>query len=506
MADEIGSFLAEITSTVKSAPIVYSKTILSNSIVNKLLEYQKDHVLKLINILLKNKICLDASDTGIGKTYMAIAVCKELGKRPIIACPKTIMSNWIDVCEYFDIEPYDIVNYETLKNAKTYSSYDFKSRTKSTYLKIVEPDPTKINQFAYKWKKVPSDAILIFDEAHRCKNLSTDNGKLLISTKQLIWKKIPVIMLSATICEKFSDMKIPFYLFGIIPSPKNYNHYIKSLQHKYPEYKVKKSNFERKTDLENAQSNAKSMIIFKEVTEFTHRIKISELGDKFPSNQWCAQQFIADESDKISELYAEIAVCMAELKSRKTETSNHLAKIQKLKQKIELKKVPIFIEQAQLYLDNGKSVIIFVNYTHTLKILVDELDIECVISGAQSLEERNTAISLFQSNQKKIIICQMRAGNVGISLHDVHGNNPRAVLLNYPDSASDLLQALGRAARSGGKTPVLQRIIFVSNVPYEKKIMQNINRKLANISAINDGDLEGYKYKVVRKITNKQDI
>ena len=74
--------------------------------------------------------------------------------------------------------------------------------------------------------------------------------------------------------------------------------------------------------------------------------------------------------------------------------------------------------------------------------------------------------------------------------------------MNYPNSASDLLQALGRAPRSGAKTPVLQRIIFVANVDYEKKIMQSINKKLANISAINDGDLDGHKYKINR-ITKK---
>lgn len=497
MSNEIGSFLEKISTPVKLAPVIYSKKVLSNDNVDKLLEYQRNPVLKAINISLKKKVLLNNCDTGIGKTYMTIAHCKELGKRPIIASPKTVMGTWIDVCEYYNIEPYDIVNYETLKNAKTYSDYEFKKRIKSPYLKIIEDDPTKINQFGYKWINVPSDAILIFDEAHRCKNLSTENGKLLASTKQLIKKNIPVILLSATICEKFNDMKIPFYLFGIIPSPKNYNHYIKTLKDKYPEYKVKRKDFARKSEYDTAQANAKSMIIYKEVADFTVRIRISELGDRFPSNQWCAQQFIADEANEISELYKGIAVCIEGL--RNSGASHHLAQIQKLKQEIELKKVPIFIEQAQLYMDEGKSVIIFVNYTNTLKTLVTELNIECIISGKQTLDERNNFIDLFQSNQRNIIICQMRAGNVGISLHDIHGGHPRAVLLNYPDSASDLLQALGRAARSGGKTPVIQRIIFVSNVDYEKKIMRNINRKLANISAINDGDLDGYKYKVVSK-------
>jgi len=511
MADLLSSFLSEIgtdtntSSTALAAPRVYSKKVLSNNTNGKLLEYQRAQVLKLVHILLANLICLDASDTGVGKTYMALAVCKELGRRPIIVSPKTIMFNWINVCEYFDIEPYDIVNFETVRNAKTYQNYKFNSRTSSPYIKFVDKETaaktTNPSKTTYLWKNIPADAMLIIDEAHRCKNLSTDNGRWLMSTKQLTDKKIPIMLLSATISEKLNDMKIPFYMFGIIPAPRNYIQYVRSLKDKYPDLKVRRRDFETKDEFEKAKNATKSIIIYREIKDYTSRIRVAELGDKFPSNQWCAQQFIAEESDEIAEAYEEIAACMAELK--KNPGTHALARIQKLKQEIELRKVPIFIEQAQLFLDDGKSVIIFVNYLHTLHLLSDALHIECAIHGRQTLQERTNAIALFQSNQKKIIICQVRAGSVGISLHDIHGGHPRATLINYPDTAADLLQALGRAPRSGAKSPVIQRIIFVANVDYEKRIMQNINKKLTNISAINDGDLDGYKYKV-RKITRKE--
>ena len=498
---DIANFLNQLSSEQpKSIPHVYSKKILSNDIIHKLLEYQRPHVLNIINILLNKHVALDASDTGIGKTYMTIAICKELDRRPIIISPKTIMGNWMNVCQYFEIEPYDIINYETAIHGKTYRSYNFVSRKKSPYLRVIKPDPNVDNpnpMFMYEWKDIPKDAIVIFDEGHRCKNSSTSNGKLLISAKQLIYKKIPLMILSATICDKYLDMKIPFYLFGIIPSPKNFSSYLRTTRSIYPEYAVYRTDYKTKEEYLTAVSNCNSMIINKEIKKFVGRIRIKDLGDRFPSNQWCAQQFIAEESDKISEAYAEIAILMEELK--KNPGANHLARIQKLKQEIELRKVPIFIEQAQLFLEEGKSVIIFVNYLDTLNILIESLGIKCIVSGGQTLNERNEAIDLFQTNKERIIICQMRAGSVGISLHDIHGGHPRAVLINYPDSAADLLQALGRAPRSGAKTPVLQRIIFVANVPYEKRIMQNINRKLSNLSAINDGDLDGYKYKVRRR-------
>lgn len=505
MAESIGSFLKTIVDDKQIVPKVYSKTVLSNDTRQKLLSYQESHVVKLINILLTKYIALDSSDTGTGKTYVASATCKELGRRPIIVCPKTLIFNWICVLDFYGVKNYDVVNYETLKNGKTYCSEKYKSRKKSPFIEIIDFDPEDPLKSIYKWT-VPKDAIIIFDEAHRCKDPSTDNGKLLMSAKQLVKQKIPVILLSATVCEKFTDMKIPFYLFDFIPNTRNFNHYIRSIKEKYPNHRVKRSAYKHSSDFKIARYNAQAMIIHEEIITFTSRIRIKDLGDQFPLNQVCCQHFFAQESDKISEAYGEMAILLQALKDNPGK--NHLAQIQKLKQEIEFRKVPIFIEQAQLYLDEGKSIVIFVNYLDTFHLLAEELGIKCKIYGAQTMEERQEAIDLFQSNQERIIICQIRAGGVGISLHDLKGDHPRVSLINFPDTATDLLQALGRIYRSGAKTPTLQRIIFVANVDYEKKIMQNINRKLTNLSATNDGDLDGYKYnvkKITRKVVVKND-
>lgn len=506
MTTNISSFLNEIVKEKVIQPKIYSKKIISNQTREKLLQYQISHVARLIDILVKNHFALDGSDTGIGKTYIALAVCKELGRRPIIICPKTIMSNWFSICHYLKIKPYDIVNYETIKTGKTYTNYQFKNRKQSPFIELIDPDPNDPFRSIFQWK-LPKDAIIIIDETHRCKSPNTENGKLLLSVKQAIEQKIPVLFLSATICEKFTDMKILFFLFGLINHTRNFHHHIGTLKLKYPQYRVKRSDYPKVSDLKMARDNNQAKMIYEEIKDFTSRIRIKDLGDKFPSNQICCQLFNAEGSDKISEAYEKIAIHMKAL--REKPGKNHLAKIQKLKQEIELRKVPIFIEQAQLFLDDGKSVIIFINYLDTLNVLSEELDIHCKIHGRQTLEEREQAVKLFQSNQEKIIICQIRAGGIGISLHDLYGGHSRATLLNFPDSAADLLQALGRAHRAGAKSPVIQRIIFVANVDYEKKIMQSINRKLMNISLINDKDMDGHKYqmkKITRKVIKKEII
>lgn len=466
----LGEHLATLSNLRSETQNVYSKSTLSNKTSELLLPYQKPLTIGLIYSLLKNNCALNASETGTGKTYISVALCKELNRKPIIICPKTIMYSWLSICEYMGVIPYDIVNYETIRNGKTYTSFLFNRRKNASYLKITPPTDRHELSDHYQWN-VPNDVLLIIDEAHRCKETNTDNGRLLTSTKQLIRNNIPVLLLSATISEKYQDMKIPFYLFGLISHPRDFTHYIKTLKYKYPTI-AKKENYQ-------------SIIIHEEIKQFCHRIKISQLGDKFPKNNYMAQEYIINNTDEIGEIYKKIELHLAKLKENPQ--SNHLAEIQKLKQEIEIKKVPIFKEQAEIYLENNKSVIIFVNYLATLKMLSELLNIRCKIYGEQTLNERENAINEFQCNKERIIICQIRAGGVGISLHDIHGEHPRVTLISCPDSASDLIQALGRAYRTGAKTPVTQRIIFVAGVPQENHTMLNINKKLSNSSMINDG-------------------
>ena len=67
---------------------------IERDIQNNLLDYQVLHVQNLVGSIEKNKIAIDTSDTGCGKTYCALAVCKQLNLNPIIICPKSIISNW----------------------------------------------------------------------------------------------------------------------------------------------------------------------------------------------------------------------------------------------------------------------------------------------------------------------------------------------------------------------------------------------------------------------------
>jgi SNF2 family DNA or RNA helicase len=224
------------------------------------------------------------------------------------------------------------------------------------------------------------------------------------------------------------------------------------------------------------------------------RMKISELGDLFPQNQVFAKCFDMDCAKEIEEQYKIIEKAVEELK-KKEEQSTGLAIIVRARMRIEMLKVPTFIELSKKYIDEGFSVALFVNFTQTLKTLGDQLKTNCFIFGEQTMDEREQNIKQFNENKSKIIICNIRSGGVGISLHDTKGGHPRVSIISPSWSAQDIIQALGRTFRSKGKTPVQQRIIFCKNT-IEETICTNMKDKIKNIANLNDGHISnGYQIK-----------
>ena len=180
---------------------------LKEEISKKLLNYQFLHVFNIITALRSYNCVVDGSDTGTGKTYSSIAVCKQLELTPLIICPKIIISTWNNVCNYFGVKPLGVVNYEMIKTGKYYKIQNSIVETSNpvdfSYIKIDED----YNQI-FKWN-LPKNTIIIFDEVHKCKNPKSKNGKLLMSTKDTN-NFVKILMLSATL----SDTPKSFHIFG----------------------------------------------------------------------------------------------------------------------------------------------------------------------------------------------------------------------------------------------------------------------------------------------------
>jgi superfamily II DNA or RNA helicase len=436
---------------------------MEQTIIAKLLNYQIPHCLSLIYSFENSNIIIDASDTGTGKTYCSLAVCKQFNLKPIIICPKSVIQNWKEVCEYFDIIPENIINYEKVVNAS------FSKNNPNVYPFVLFNKEEK----SYEWLLEPNH-IIILDEVHRCKNNKTLHSKLLTSMRVLNNK---IIMLSATLADKIELFKNFGYVMKFYDEPNNFSKWIKNLA---------KNN--QKLDIAIALN--KKLFPF-----YGGRMRIKDLGDMFPKNIITTKCYQMINADKIAEQYKIIEDSYKEIKEKAEKATYKqnfiLPKIIRARQAIELLKVPTFIELIKENNMSGKSSVMFVNFNKTLRTIANEFKTNCLIHGDQTIEERNKNIKDFQTNKQNIIIVNIKAGSVGLSLHDLVGDYQRVSIISPTWSAQDFIQTLGRIHRAGAKTDAIQKVVFCEGT-IEEFICDTLKYKLENLSKLNDGDLDTY--------------
>ena len=157
----------------------------------------------------------------------------------------------------------------------------------------------------------------------------------------------------------------------------------------------------------------------------------------------------------------------------------------------EISKIPSIVEQVEDAVEQGMSVAVFLNFTDSLKAVIEGLspDITVVqIHGQQNADERQSAIEQFQADTARVIVAITQAGGVGVSLHDLHGNHPRISIISPTWSAIDMRQVLGRVWRAGGLTKSIQRLVFAAGT-IEEKVASTVEEKLENLDLLNDGEL-----------------
>ena len=441
---------------------------LKPDVCDKLLDYQYLHVFNLITALRSYNTVLDGSDTGTGKTYTAVAVCKQMGLKPFIICPKTIITTWQQVCNHFGVRPLAIANYETVKNGKQYDK--FKNRIDSNFINVDSDSLVNI----YRWR-LPRNSIIIFDEVHRCKNKKSQNAALLMSTK---FARSKVMLISATLSDTPESFHVFGYMLEFYKNMRQARNWINGML---------------REDMNYIGSKPKLSAINRNIFPFKgSRMRIEELGDKFPKNQISAECYdiSKEDEDRVNKAFDIIDIKNAQLHSCKglDESNKILGEIMKSRQEIELIKIGIFEELVTEYIENGFSVVIFVNFIATLKSLTKKFNTNCIIRGNQTDSVRDSNIKDFQANRSNLIISTIKAGGQGISLHDIHGNHPRVSLISPSFSSIEFTQVLGRISRAGAKTPALQRIIYCANT-CEEVICYRLKDKLKFTAKINDNDL-----------------
>lgn len=442
---------------------------------DSLLVPQREHAVNMLNSIYMNGVAADLSETGTGKTYVAAWVAKQLNVPLVVICPKVVRKPWNDVLAKFGIKANVVINYEKLTRGNT--SYLTFKNDKDEYAENY--------QFGF-----PKDALVILDETHKCKALKSKNSTMLVALKQSGYK---LFLLSATAATNPVEMR-SFGYATFLHNLANFKNFLSSCNvrtNRFGAFEIDMAN--------NVTRQAMSDIhdtLFNKI-KVAGRMTRKMFGNIFPDNRVMAEAFdMGANTDKINRVYELMEAELAALEESSSNYKQHqFAIMTKARRMAELLKVPTFVEMIEDLYDEGISPVIFVNYTETVEAIKKKLEQKnkfkdqiAFIVGGQSNTNREHDIEMFQNNTKRIMIANLSAGNAGISLHDLVGNNPRHSIISPSFSAIQLIQALGRIHRAEGKSPCIQKVVFAAGT-IEEDACYRVQAKINNLDALNDGDL-----------------
>jgi superfamily II DNA or RNA helicase len=429
-------------------------------------EWQKRSVSYLAESIRVHGAAIDGSDTGTGKTYAAIGTVRELGMDVGVLCPKAVIESWKRVIkDHFNLPCTFVYNYEALKSGKLNHILE-KRRSKNS------------TNEEYVWN-IPKNTLLIFDESHRLKGKDTKNSLMAKAAKNQGYK---ILCCSATNAVNPIELDAVGYILGLHKSGNSFIKFIK-------DHGCKKGHYGYRFDGGKywLQKLHKDIFLDRGV-----RLKKDDIPN-FPDSEIIAEPYCLGDAptEEINRIYFEMNKEIETLNNviSKKKATNELTIRLRARQKIELLKVPLFVEMTEDLLEDGHSVVIMVNFEETIQALSKKLKTRCMIYGGNKGNERQQNIDDFQADKQRVILVNIAAGGVGVSLHDLNGNHPRVALISPNDSAPILRQAFGRVHRDGAKTKSQQRVIFVANT-VEEQVCTNVKMKLNNLDTINDGDLD----------------
>lgn len=396
---------------------------------------------------------LNASATGSGKTLIAVELIKELGKPTLIIAPKAVKATW-----WYWLEDL---------------------RAKHLGLDVVNPERLVLGRTKW-WDKrawhLPAGSLVIHDEAHR--GLAGADTQCTAMIALLKAYKVPVLLQSATIADSPLQMRAPGFLLGL----HNYNK--ASFYNWCREHACYKSPFHGGLEFDKGPKGKDAMVrINAAIRDRMVRIRIEDIPE-FPEGLVEAKLLTLEDyyRDETNKAYEEAA------NKLQAKCSNPLVVMGKARQRAELMKVPAMLDLVHDTLQEGNSVVVFVNYKDTMYALRDALGTQCMtLSGDdRSEEERQANIDRFQRDEVHVAVVITAAGGAGISLHSA--TRPRRSFLNPGFSSTELLQALGRIRRVGG-SGVVQTFILAADT-IEERIYKTLCSKFGRLETLLDSDLK----------------
>lgn len=449
--------------------------------------YQVPHAARLLASLRIHRAALDGSDTRTGKCYAALAVARELGVTPFIVCPKVAKPGWLKASKDLGV-PVHLANFEAARGVSKKINWHNPAVFGPSFRQHAESELGYERHFGAKasqWVWSQAFEFAIFDEAHRCGGSKSLNSKMLIAARRQFGK---VLILSATIGEDPTQFKATGYALGLFDL-KDFHWWLMKRGCSpgvFGGVSFGSDPWER----EEALLKINSEIYNCAPVPRGSRIRKTDIPG-FPKTQIDVTLLPAE--GKVEKLDSDLRKAYALKAASAKDASHHLTKITKIRQSLELLKIPDLVSLAQHYYEgSGARVAIFVNYTETIDRLVEALSkafkspIPFIDGRDVSGKRRDIIRAEFQANEHPVLVLNSAAGGEGISLHDEAGVIERVQLIVADYNAKTLKQVLGRPHALGAAFSL--QLILAYEGTLEQEVVEDAVGKLRDLSTVNEGN------------------
>jgi len=425
------------------------------------MEHQKESIQKLVG----NKKFILADDMGLGKTTSTIIAALETGaKKILVVCPASLKINWqreienysdrtIYIAEgkkFSNEHDFVIINYDILKNF-----HDPKKGDESTILNA------KFD-------------LVIMDEAHMISKPQAQRAKIV---NDICDKVERVWLLTGT---PMTSRPMNYYnLLSLVESPVASNwmayarRYCNGFQFSVGRRKV--WNVTGASNLDELRERTQSHIL--------RRLKeeVLDLPDKI-----ITPVYLRLKSKDYEELMGEYYNWYDNNSEESSSLTIQFGKLMKVRKVIAEEKVKNTIELAENIIEQGKKVIIFTNFTDTLRTIYEHFGKQAVyLDGSCSKPHRQKSVDDFQENDKiKVFVGNLKAAGVGITL-----TSAEAVIMNDLSFVpAEHAQAEDRSHRIGQKKSTSVYYPLFENT-IEGAIYDILSRKKKIISKVMGDDM-----------------
>lgn len=501
-----------------------------------LIEYQKEHFNKLKQIIKENKIYIDYSNPGLGKTFIAIKLAQYFKSSLFIISPKSIIPKWKKEAKNYNINIIWIGTYQMFTgtiNGISHPYLDIEDNIieyGKNQQEMIKKDRFFITDKLINLLKLKK-ILFIFDEMQDTTNYNTYFYAVYTMINSIIeYPNAMVGLLSGSMFNKISQVQNIFKLLGIMKSTFLIENKNKKIGFDEIINYTSKINLELTNKLINEnliEETIKKLIESSNYIIFNLFIKIilPKFGSSMSSLKIKGISMKAyhgffnlnyEQFNNLKLAYKNLEEIIPFINTNKNNINytlidnNNFGNFQPSLMAIEAAKIPIFARLTKNFINIGKlekkprKIVIFLMYINTSiiplkKNLTSEGYKVITMTGIDSEISRDLKIKKFQDDNSEfdIIILQMKVGSRGIDLDDKTGKRPRVVLINPSTFEFEkLVQAQSRVYRQSTLSSPLIYFIFgkldkTNKIINEKRIINNLKNK-AIITRNIKGGIEKY--------------